>query len=294
MKNEKITVVAGVDFSEESRLATDVAVQVARRKCAELVLVHVGDPRGPAFVMPPDDVMTERDEKSLRRLEDMQRRLSDQGVTVSHKVVDDVPAEGLCNVASDLNANLVVVGNHGRTGSSHFLLGSVAERTARLCACSTMVVRPGSQNKDGFQKILVPTDFTAFSEAALREALEFAAEGAKIDLVHYWTSPATEMSPWAPALREKLRSEAEAQGQTLLSKYQNDRVVLSFAVVESHTASGIIDHANAAESTYDLIVMGSHGRHGVRRFLLGTNAERVLRHAPCSVLIVRRDDNSAE
>ena len=145
----------------------------------------------------------------------------------------------------------------------------------------------------GFTRILVPTDFSPASDAALATAKELAERfGASIHLLHVLEDPyatsayATEVYGFLPqGLREKWQRNAEAQLATLLPAEEASAFGGTTGVLFGPPAKAIVEHA--ADNGFDLIVMGTHGRGGVAHLLLGSVAERVVRTARCPVLTVR-------
>ncbi len=297
-------IAVGVDFSEQSERAAQEALAIARHTGAEITLVHVGavlrdlGPIAPASVRQWERLLQERAAEDKSRMDELVARLSGKGPEVSQLILDEGPAEGVVKAAEQIDADLVIVGTHGHTGFKRFFLGSVAERVVRLAHRNVLVVRDGDGAKaeGGFKNILVPTDFSPHAEAALRQALALVEPGGSIELVHFWSLPIVPGGGFGESAMVSLpddhRSGADEAGQRLADKYRNDRCTLHYESVEAGAAHGIIDRANAVEPSYDAIIMGSHGRRGFRRFLLGSVAERAVRHAPCSVLVVH--DQPAE
>jgi universal stress protein A len=144
-----------------------------------------------------------------------------------------------------------------------------------------------------FTRILVPTDFSAPSDAALATAKEVAERyRASIHLLHVLEDPystaafATEVYGYLPpGLRESWQRDAEQRLAALLPPAERTRYGGSITVTFGSPARTIIEHA--AETGSDLIVMGTHGRGGMAHLLLGSVAERVVRTARCPVLTVR-------
>lgn len=143
-------------------------------------------------------------------------------------------------------------------------------------------------------KILLATDGSKYSEAATRVvATTIAAKNAEVLIVQavepflYSTPP--QMAPgYAPELagkREEQMKEAKASVAATAKALQAAGFAVNTRVVEADPRTAILDVAE--ESRVDLIVLGSQGRRGLQRFLLGSVAESVARHARCSVLIVR-------
>ncbi len=142
-------------------------------------------------------------------------------------------------------------------------------------------------------RILVPTDFSAPSAAALAMARELAARfGASIQLIHVLDDPyaagsyAPEVYGYVPAgLREAWQRTAETQLLAVFPAREREPFRATSAVVFGSPARTIVEYADT--NGFDLIVMGTHGRSGVAHLLLGSVAERVVRTAHCPVLTVR-------
>lgn len=140
------------------------------------------------------------------------------------------------------------------------------------------------------QNILVPSDFSECSDAAVRYGLELARKfDATVHLLHVVQDPMT--MPWAaeglavPMLEvvEQWQKEAEERLKALVPPVDRGRVRVSSTVASPYPE--ILRFAG--EQRIDLIVMGTHGRGGVSHLLLGSIAEKVVRRAPCPVLTVR-------
>lgn len=146
----------------------------------------------------------------------------------------------------------------------------------------------------GFTRILVPTDFSAQSDAALATAKELATRfGASLHLVHVLEDPYT-LAAYAadglgylpPGTREAWQQEAEGRMNVLLTPAEHKQFKATVAVLFGGSAAReIIAYAQA--NHIDLIVMSTHGRGGVAHLLLGSVAERVVRTATCPVLTTR-------
>ncbi len=268
MKLDKILV--GVDFSPGSDAAVAQAMDVARRTGASLCLFHAGvivdDPTGIPDSMAGTaaaylKIVKDQLAADRAQLEALRERITGQGVEVSHMIGDGFADTAIASAAGELGIDVVVIGTHGRTGLKRFLLGSVAERVVRMAPCSVLVVRPA--DSPAYRRILVATDFSPAAGVALDLAATVAAPGATIDLLHCW------QEPW----------EARAMAEPTAG------MELVFHQVEAPASEGI--QAWIERHPTDLVVTGSHGRRGFRRFVLGSVAENTVRHAPCTVLVAR-------
>lgn len=139
---------------------------------------------------------------------------------------------------------------------------------------------------DLWQRIVVPTDFSDFSNAAVAAAAEFHQRtGAEICLLHV-TEPAYEgLRVQTGQLHQEMKREAREELARLSARHFPHAKNLRQLVIEGRPADEICKVA--AQEHADAIIIPTHGRSGLRHMLLGSVAERVVRHAPCSVLVVR-------
>jgi nucleotide-binding universal stress UspA family protein len=285
-------IVVGVDFSRESEIAVAQALWLARSTGAAVALVHVEATlatlradRGGFEAFPPAFVLALARGADRNRLEAIRDELIACGIAATSISCEGPPDTALAAVAAEHGADLVIVGTHGRTGVKRLLLGSVAEKTVRLSDRAVLVVRPRAGGDDGFRRILVPTDFSPNADTALAAAIRLAAPGARIDVLHCW------WMPWVAAeapidMTAGLREAADAGGRELLARVPAELGLdVRFEAICAPPTAGILDRVHDGDA-YDLVVMGSHGHRGVRRFVLGSVAEATVRHAPCSVLAV--------
>ena len=144
-------------------------------------------------------------------------------------------------------------------------------------------------------RILVPTDFSETADAALDCATTLAERfGASLRLVHVFDDPYAAAiytpevyAPMPPDIRERILTDVRRRLAEQLTGIAP--VEATSEVLEAAPAEAIVDDARAHGA--DLIVMGTHGRRGLSHMLLGSVAERVLRTAPCPVLVVRGGGN---
>ena len=296
------SILVAVDFSPPSEVAARQALAIARRAGGRLVLAHAAaipdEPEG----LPPSmastaqaylDVLRARAADDRAQLGELADRLGGAGVEVSHVLVDGFADDAIVTAAADLGAELLVVGSHGRRGLGRVILGSIAERIVRNAAVPTLVARGAADAADGgFDRVLVATDFSEPADRGLDLALELAAPGATVDVAHFWQAPvlsrahaADEVDATIGEIRGGLEQHARERGADALAARDTTRATVRYTVREGDTRDGIVDLARIAGC--DLVVVGSHGKRGLRRLFLGSVAEWVVRHAPCSVLVAR-------
>jgi len=210
----------------------------------------------------------------------------------------DVPADEIVRYASTRDIDLIVMGTHGHTGVAHLLLGSVAEKVVRIAPCPVLTLRttPGSLEtaRADVTRILVPTDFSPLSDAALEYARLIAAKwGASIHLVHVLEELIDTASfgsevfvPDSPEVRAARFKEAQERLAHRVGTGEREQPRATTEVLAGSSTRTIADYA--AEHGFDLIVMGTHGRTGLAHLVMGSVAERVVRTATCPVLTVRQ------
>jgi nucleotide-binding universal stress UspA family protein len=102
---------------------------------------------------------------------------------------------------------------------------------------------------------------------------------------HYWHEPVFGPVLDTGLLADKMQQSTDELGDRLLRDYKSDRYRLAFTAGGGLAKMQILEQLS--RSTYDLVVMGSHGRRGLTRWMLGSTAESIMRHADCSVLVAK-------
>jgi len=290
------TILATTDFSDESRAGVRYAVALAEKLNAGVALLHVVEPRSwmDQFEAPKPSEMV-----ALARAQLAKLAKSDVGrdVTVTSSVRTGKPFHEITTAAREGAADLIVIATHGHTGVERALLGSTAERVVRHASSPVLTVparttprRAGKTPPFKLKKILVPIDFSNLSKDALPYALLLAGHfGAELLLLHI-----VEQFPIDSLLGRELThqttvplmKQAEADLERMVRELGEASGVKATAVVRGGTPFAEICDA-AKTGSADLIVLTTHGYTGLKHVWLGSTAERVVRHAPCPVLVVR-------
>lgn len=179
--SSRFVTIVGVDFSPISIRALDEALEVTNLRQGEVHAVYVEpepvtDILATPIVVPamdPQAAVTKLQEHTQERLDSAAARLGKLALTrvVAH-VLHGSPAREIADFAANLDADLVVVGSHGRHGVERFLLGSVAERVVRLARCPVWVVRP----KDHAAELKIPEIAPPCPDCVARRAATGGAE----------------------------------------------------------------------------------------------------------------------
>ena len=286
-----------IDFSAGSQQAMRVAARLANEADAELVLVHSWyvppTAFGGEYVISPSVIQEMSDDATIG-LEAAVRDVTALGVKrVSSKQLTGLPWHEIVAVLEQDHAyDLVVMGTHGRTGLARILLGSVAEMVVRHAPCSVLAVRPDGEARS-FTHALCPVDFSESSRRTVELAVELVQPGgAGVTLLHVLELPVAFSG--APLGADFLR-DLDKHAAARLDEWVRELGGKASVPLTAQSRIGrpgtqtlaVLD----ADRSFDLVVMGSHGRTGIRRILLGSVAEQVVRHANVSVLVARRRPN---
>jgi nucleotide-binding universal stress UspA family protein len=296
-------IIVPIDFSKMSVQAIQIAKQLARRFGASIHLAHARqlnyglDCVAPAPPNIPFSFMPYEQNAEQSALKELKRVASETGVS---SAICDVlggapPFDEICRLSHKIPAELVVVPTHGRTGLKHVFLGSTAERIVQHSTCPVLVTRgnspqPKNDSRFTIKKILVPVDFSSCSREGLRYAIPFANEfGAKIFLLHatylgYIYSTESTAIYDIPGLQEAARKNAERKMRDFVRSMNFGAVKFETAFTEGSPGLDICGFAK--DNDVDLIITSTHGFTGLKHMLMGSVAEQVVRHAPCSVLVV--------
>ena len=290
------TIIVGCDLSPTSEQALERAASLAELHRATLVLVHAQADDAPLPHVTNDMIEQLGRVSEAMRIEETRQlaawldRMRARGLSAELVGRAGPAGEVVAQVASERAADLIVIGTHGRTGISRFLLGSAATAILRHAPCDVLVCR-GATAPGAFVRPLAATDFSPTALRALRHAADLTARGAPIEVVHAWQLPAGSWGatllgqarfPWS-TVRDAVLASARAQADAIVATQTDLGHALHVELVQGPPAS-VITHA-AERGGHDLIAIGTHGRGGFRRLLLGSVAESVVRHAPCSVLV---------
>ena len=290
-----------IDFSTISIRTIEAAKRLAHRFGATIHLAHVHHWQYPAdFVGPvissgflPQSFEEHRNKQLAEELKTIASKAGLSPRDQTHLRTGASAFHEICKLAQEIPADLVVMPTHGYTGLKHVFLGSTAERVVQHSPCPVFVARQRGKRQLGnsvYKKILVPIDFSACSREGLQYAIGFANEfGAKIILLYatylgyIYSTEGTALYD-IPGLQKTALKAAKRQMQKLVRSLQFGGVKFGTAFTEGSPALDICSFAKHHD--VDLIITSTHGLTGFEHVMIGSIAEKVVRHAPCSVLVV--------
>lgn len=301
------------DFSKGSSHALDYAVSFAKQFQSHLVLIHVVEafPIDYLLGLKWSEEANQWLMKQLReRLGDVARRLTGARLgrgSVETMVTFGKPFQQIAKAAQARSVDLIILATHGYTGLKHIQLGSTAERVVRYAPCPVLVVRAKASSSAGvrsasvtktkvkverlnLRRILIPVDFSPRATEALRYAVPIARRfHARIILLHvvhtnYFVTSDEYLAFDYPALISEMQGTAKKE-LAMLADSVSKWCGVTTAMETGHPGNLIVE--TSSKQNIDLIIMSTHGRTGIKRALLGSTAEFVVRHAHCTVLAVR-------
>ncbi len=291
-----------LDGSLAAEEAVPIAAGLARRTGAELqlALVHVSMLAafaGAGVAIDTDDLdAIQRDDEAgyLSRL--VARLQADAALRVTAHHLTGPVIETLAAQVGDGGADLVVMTTHGRGPVGRFWLGSIADGLVRMVAAPVLLLRPADRAGDvrtGFRRVLIPLDRSAPAEHAAAAARALLGEDGECLLLHV-LHPGPVMSvlpvPFGiipdlvvdPAAREEAQGYLEQMARRVRRSGLRARTALRVA---GSAATEILEEAR--RERVDAIVVTTHGVGGLRRFLLGSVVDKLIRAADVPVLVCR-------
>lgn len=286
-------ILVAVDHSNRSERAVQQAVAIAERTGAEMILAHVIEPDG----ITDNDWATvpyaERKHVASHLLERYAKSIL---IPVEMELLEgkNVALE-LAQLATRTESDLIVIGTHGRSGLARWIQGSVAEEVLRRATVPVMLIRDVevfNVNESPLRRVLVTTDGTSLSRDALHVARDFVA-GLHTELFVLHVMPDPGLPPAVgptPIDQKALRRDLELESGLILNQAIRDlesprAQPLLIAEHGRHVSEAIV-HA-ARDHGIDLIIMGTHGRSGLDRLLVGSVAQGVSCRAEVPVILVK-------
>lgn len=283
-----------LDGSTQAELALPYGQALARKTGARVRLVQAAWADRPA-----DEHWAETQVAVVREaneyLATVAARLRAEGLEVSTAVPYGGAAEAILDQVSGVDADLVVMATHGRSGLGRWVYGSVAESVLARSHVPVLLVRAGQDVEPAFecQRLVVPLDGSAFSEAALPVARALARTlGAEIVLLR--VVPVPEHAIFDEVGRaiatidqeaERLKTDGQDYLRELGQRLEADGTTVRYEVRVGDAPDAIVD--STQDGCAALVVMATHGRTGLGRLILGSVAGQVLRRGTVPLLLVR-------
>ena len=302
LANGAMNVLLAIDGSESAALAVDLVRDLAWPADSEIVVAEsvetgagmYGGPWPVPVVIRTDRIEAEARARASRVVGEARKRLVRPNLKVAATVLRGRPATAIVDQARKMRADLVVVGSRGQGAIESMILGSVSAEVVDQAPAPVLVARRGS-----IARIVLGWDGSSCAARAAELVRTWPIlAGSRIRVVSvadvevpWWTgfpeAGSPELMPMYVETAEATRLHHDELAREMAGCLRAAGLTAEPERRDGDAATQILAVAN--ESDADLVVIGTHGRTGVKRIFLGSVARNVLQHAQCSVLVVRSD-----
>ncbi|MFB6210754.1 MAG: universal stress protein [Halobacteriales archaeon] len=277
-----------VDGSSGAAEALHHAGEIAHRMAATIELLYVADTSRDSVTVVETDLVDALVTEGESIVENAAETLQTLGVEHTTDVVQGTPAPTIVEYADRYGHDLIVMPTHGRTGLARYLLGSVTEKVVRLSSVPVLTVRLDADEPLTFpyERILVPTDGSSAAMAAAHHGLDLAASlEAAVHVISVVDDQSFGPDVRSTVVEEELTGIAEtAVDDVVAAVEQRDVSELHRHIEHGRPAATILDTIGSTDS--HAVVMGTTGRRGIDRILLGSVTEKTVRSAAVPVITV--------
>jgi len=277
------------DGSDGADAVFDHILEIADAHGSRVRVLNVADTNQPSVLRKGGDVLDVLKQEGKRIVGDAAGRARERGVSVITEVIQGEPYRTVVDYAESHGVDLIAMPTHGRRGLERFLLGSTTERVVRRAEVPVLTVKPDGDSSVGYPyaNVLVPTDGSDCAKAALSAGVGVVkAERASLHLLSVvdTTSLGVEnVEAQMVALEESANEILE--GASGFAENAGIDPVSETVEYGTSVHGAILSYIE--DNDTDLVVVGTHGRTGFKRYVLGSVTEYLIRTSPVPVLTVR-------
>jgi nucleotide-binding universal stress UspA family protein len=278
------------DGSDGAAVVFDHVLDVAHAHDATVYVLNVADTSRDSVTQIRGEVIDVLEREGATVVQEAAERASARDVPAVTEVLQGEPYSTIVDYATANDVDLVVMPTHGRRGLERFLLGSTTERVVRRSEVPVLTVRPDDDVtvRHPYRSVLVPTDGSDPASAALDLAVDVArADEAALHLLSVVDVASLGVDVRADIAVDSLEESAREILETAERTAAAAGVDPAATRVEFGTAIARAIRSYVADNDVDLIVVGTHGRTGFDRYVLGSVTEKLVRTATVPVLTVR-------
>lgn len=265
------TLLIASDGSEFSKNAIREAINLAKICSSKLIAVSAVK-TNLEFESVLPQVVEKDEQEATKHLEWVSNQAQKEGVECETIVsLGEEPYQDIIDQASKNKVNMIIMGTHGRTGMKRLMMGSVTAKVIGHAPCNVLVLPIDA--KVEFKNVLIATDGSKYGDAAASEALGIAKRCGSSLIVISVASSGAEFGSAKDNVK-KVTETAEKEG-----------IKTKEVVAKGKPYEAIVE--TSKQKRADLIVLGSHGRAGLERLLMGSVTERVIGHSESAVLVVK-------
>jgi len=277
-------ILVAFDGSDSSKNALWESLKfAAAENCGVTVISVIPTYEGDLSAMWTNNIRSSMEKQCSSALSEALKTAEKKGVPIETVCEEGEIYERIVDFANDENYDLIIMGKKGLSLVERALVGSVTARVIGYSRQDVLVIPNGA--KVAWKKLLVATDGSAYSEVAGRRAIEIAAHH-QSEIVSFSAVDVTvEFMIRAQEVYDHMVANAKTFANSIKEKAMSAGIKADAIVKDGEVDKVIIDAAKEYQA--DMIIMGSLGRTGMKRLLMGSTAERVLGHSSFPVLIVK-------
>lgn len=285
------------DGSDGAAAAFGHALDLAAHHDATVTLLNVVDTTHDTIPRIEEGTVDALEEEGRRIVDEAAAQARERGVDAVTEVTRGEPYREIVDYAEEGGIDLVVMPTHGRRGLERFLLGSTTERVVRRADAPVLTIRPDDDVDvtHPYRDVLVPTDGSDCANRALTIGVDVAdAEDAALHLLSAIATTALGVDVRTDIQMEMLEESAHELLDDAESVAETAGVEVASKTVEYGPSIHQVILAYIEDHGADLVVVGTHGRTGFDRYVLGSVTEYLVRTSPIPVLTVRGPGTDTE
>ncbi|HIE02901.1 MAG TPA: universal stress protein [Thiotrichaceae bacterium] len=268
-------ILLATDASEFSAGAEREAIQLARTLNSHLSITSVVNASPEEDAVALQHLIKQAENKAYSYLETVKSKAVEANVESEIQLCrGESPYEAIVETAEEQQVDLIVMGRRGKSGLMRLMMGSSTAKVIGLANCNILVTPREAEIKG--KNFLLAVDGSRYSEKAAATVVKLA-QG--------FNAKVTVISVVYTSHKEERRKEAEAVIERITAFLQEQGISVESQIVTGRYAETIVK--TAEDIGCDLIVVGSHGRTGLEKLLVGSVSERVIGLAECAVLVVK-------
>lgn len=299
-----------LDGSELAEIVFTYAKELAGRLDLDIILLQVCPPSLREFIPMQKAYMEQAAETVRHQAREVQKKIGiepeGKQVEVRGELTIGHPAEEILRFTEENNVDLILMASHGRSGIRRWAMGSVADKVTRASCAPVLLVRAKTADETPYDKwpkrtILAPLDGSELAESALPHVMALArqrgTEPVDVALLRVCETPAMpayytpELSEvplnWAQYVQQEIARRKRVATEYLASiekNFKESDISVRSEVLEGKATEGIVEYAN--KTPFSIIVMTTHGRAGLSRWVYGSVAEYVMLGVTSPVLLI--------
>ncbi|MFB6096128.1 MAG: universal stress protein [Haloferacaceae archaeon] len=281
------------DGSEAATAALEYVATLARAEDATLHVLNVANTNRYSTVRIQGSILDTLVEDGEQIVDEAVEELPTRELSVVTDVLQGVPDEVVLEYADHHDVDLIVMPTNGRRGLERFLLGSVTERVLRQSEVPVLTLRPGDGTTRAYppERVLVPTDGSTGADAALDLGIDVVgSHGGGLRVLSVVDTETLGLDVRSEVQIDELEGNADEVVSAAVERAEGAGVEDVSGEVRAgpSVADEILEFV--ADAEVELVVVGTHGRTGVERHLLGSVAEKLVRRSPVPVVTVRETE----